>query len=92
MRFLRAEDADTETILESPEFHVSIASLLNESGCTIPARFLNLFDASPEEIPKFDIKQATTFLNGLIHAENGEWKNTGSRPGRVLCPGQENGP
>ena len=75
MRFLQAEDEDTETILESPEFHVSIASLLNDNGYTIPARFLDLFDASPEEIPKFDIKQATTFLNGFIHAEGEEWKS-----------------
>ena len=75
MKFLQADDADTEAILESPEFHVSVASLLNENGYTIPARFLNLFDASPEDIPHFDIKQATTFLNGFIHAENGEWKN-----------------
>ena len=74
MRFLQAADTDTEAILESPEFHVSIASLLNDNGYQIPARFLRLFDASQEDIPRFDIKQATTFLNGFIQAESEEWK------------------
>ena len=75
MRFLQAKDEDTEAILDSPEYYVSIASLLNENGYTIPSRFLDLFDASSSDIPRFDIKQATAFLNGFIHAEHGEWKN-----------------
>ena len=74
MRFLQAEDADMEMILDSPEFYVSIASLLKENGYPIPARFLDLFDASPKDIPGFDLKQATTFMNGFIHAEGEEWK------------------
>ena len=75
MTFLQAADADTESILESPEFHVSIASLLHENGYQIPARFLDLFDASQDDIPRFDIKQATTFLNGFIQAEGEGWKD-----------------
>ena len=75
MRFLQAEDEDTESILDDPEFYVSIASLLNENGYTIPSRFLGLFDASPSEIPRFDIKQATVFLNGFLHVEKEEWKD-----------------
>ncbi|MBR6857809.1 MAG: DEAD/DEAH box helicase family protein [Bacteroidales bacterium] len=75
MRFLQAEDEDTEAILDDPEFYVSIASLLNDNGYTIPSRFLGLFDASPSEIPRFDIKQATVFLNGFLHAEKEEWKD-----------------
>ena len=75
MRFLQAEDEDTEAILDDPEFYVSIASLLNENGYTIPSRFLGLFDASPSEIPRFDIKQATVFLNGFLHVEKEEWKD-----------------
>ena len=75
MRFLRAEDEDTEAILDDPEFYVSIASLLNENGYAIPSRFLALFDASPSEIPRFDIKQATVFLNGFLHVEKEEWKD-----------------
>ena len=75
MRFLRAEDEDTEAILDDPEFYVSIASLLNENGYTIPSRFLGLFDASPSEIPRFDIKQATVFLNGFLYVEKEEWKD-----------------
>ena len=74
MRFLQAEDEDTEAILDDPEFYVSIASLLNENGYTIPSRFLDLFDASPSEILRFDIKQATVFLNGFLHVEKEEWK------------------
>ena len=75
MRFLQAEDEDTEAILDDPEFYVSIASLLNDNGYTIPSRFLDLFDASPSDIPRFDIKQATVFLNGFLHAEKEEWKD-----------------
>ena len=75
MRFLQAEDDDTESILDSPEFFVSIASLLNDNGYTIPGRFLHLFDASPSDIPRFDIKQATVFLNGFIHVESEDWKD-----------------
>lgn len=75
MRFLQAEDEDTEAILESPDFYVSIAALLNENGYAIPSRFLDLFDASAGDIPRFDIKQATVFLNGFIHVENEEWKD-----------------
>lgn len=74
MRFLRAEDVDTEAILESPEFHVSVASLLNDNGYSIPGRFLQLFDVTQNDIPRFDVKQATTFLNGFIQAESEEWK------------------
>ncbi len=74
MKFLQATDADMEMILDSPEFHVSIASLLHENGYGIPARFLDLFDASPRDIPGFDIKQATTFLNGFIKAEEEPWE------------------
>ena len=73
MRFLQAKDEDTEAILDSPEYYVSIASLLNDNGYSIPSRFLHLFDASPSDIPRFDIKQATVFLNGFIHVENEEW-------------------
>ena len=75
MRFLQASDEDTEAILESPDFYVSIAALLNENGYAIPSRFLDLFDASAGDIPRFDIKQATVFLNGFIHVENEEWKD-----------------
>lgn len=73
--FLLAENEDIEAILDSPEFYVSIASLLNDNGYTIPSRFLHLFDASTSEIPRFDIKQATIFLNGFIHIDNEDWKN-----------------
>ena len=75
MRFLQAEDEDTEAILDDPEFYVSIASLLNDNGYTIPSRFLDLFDTSPSDIPRFDIKQATVFLNGFLHVEKEEWKD-----------------
>ena len=77
MKFLQAEDADMEIILESPEFYVSIASFLKENGYVIPDRFLDLFDASPRDIPQFDIKQATIFLNGFIKAEDVQWASFG---------------
>jgi len=75
MDFLQAKDSVIEAILESPEFYVSAASFLNECGYAVPAKFLELFDASPKELPKFDIKRATTFLNGFFHSEGDEWKS-----------------
>ena len=74
MRFLQAEDADIDTILESPEFYVSVASYLHDSGFTIPAKFLELFDATPGSLPKFDNKWARIFLNGFFQADNEDWK------------------
>ena len=75
MRFLQAEDADIDTILESPEFHVSVASFLNECGYAIPDRFLQLFDAASGNLPKFDNKWARIFLNGFFQAEGEDWKD-----------------
>ena len=74
LRFLQAEEADIDTILESPEFYVSIASFLNDCGYPIPEQFLQLFDASSRNLPKFDNKWARIFLNGFFQAENEAWK------------------
>ena len=74
MRFLEAEDADIDTILETPEFYVSVASFLNDCGHPIPERFLQLFDATSGTLPKFDNKWARLFLNGFFQAENEDWK------------------
>ena len=74
MRFLGAEDADIDTILETPEFYVSVASFLNDCGHPIPERFLQLFDATSGTLPKFDNKWARLFLNGFFQAENEDWK------------------
>lgn len=75
IRFLQAEEADIDTILESPEFYVSIASFLHDTGHTIPERFLQLFDATPGSLPKFDNKWARIFLNGFFQADNEDWKD-----------------
>lgn len=65
-RFFKATDADVEMILESPGFYVSIASLLHSRGYDVPQKFLSLFDATPNELPKFDKKHAAWFINGLM--------------------------
>ena len=75
LRFLLAEEADVETILESPDFYVSIASFLKDTGHTIPDKFLQLFDAAPGKLPKFDNKWARLFLNGFFQEDGEEWKN-----------------
>lgn len=69
MKFFEAEDADVERIFESPEFYVSIASLLNFKGFPISERFLDLFDANNSDLPKFDIKQASAFIKGFLENE-----------------------
>ena len=74
-RFLQAEDADIDTILETPEFFVSIASFLNDCGHPIPERFLQLFDATSGSLPKFDNKWARIFLNGFFQADDEGWKD-----------------
>ena len=75
MRFLQAEEDDIDTILESPEFYVSIASFLQDCGFTIPTNFLQLFDATPGSLPKFDNKWARIFLNGFFQADGEVWKD-----------------
>lgn len=66
MKFFEAGETDVEMILESPEFYVSIASLLNSRGYTVPGGFLELFDARQAELPAFDLKRASAFINGLL--------------------------
>ena len=65
MPFFRATDADVEMIFEDPQFYVSIASLLHSRKKRVAQRFLELFDANEEDLPKFDVKMAAAFLDGL---------------------------
>lgn len=65
MPFFRATDADVEMIFDNPQFYVSIASLLHAKKKRVAQRFLDLFDASEEDLPKFDVKMASAFLDGL---------------------------
>ena len=69
MKFFEAEDSDVEMIFESPEFYVSIASLLNAKGYPISGRFLELFEAKQTDLPKFDLKQASAFIKGFLEHE-----------------------
>ena len=74
LRFLQADDADLEVILDSPEFFVSIASFLHECGRTVPDKFLQLFDAKAKELPAFDAQWAATFLSGFFGTEGEAWE------------------
>ena len=74
MKFFEAEDSDVETIFENPEFYVAIASLLNSKGYPISERFLELFDAKPSDLPKFDLKQASAFIKGFLENETEEFQ------------------
>ncbi len=72
MAFFEARESDIEMLLESPTFYVAIASLLNAKGYRISESFLELFDASQADLPKFNLQQATAFLNGFFGNE-AEW-------------------
>ena len=74
LRFLQADDADLEVILDSPEFYISIASFLHESGRTVSDKFLGLFDAKANELPAFNAQWAATFLSGLFSTEGEAWE------------------
>ena len=69
MSFFEAKETDVEMIFESPEFYVSIASLLNANGYRIPESFLELFDAKQHDLPKFDLKRASVFIKGFLESE-----------------------
>ena len=69
MSFFEAKEADVEMIFESPEFYVSIASLLNAKGYRISESFLELFDAKQHNLPKFDLKRASVFIKGFLETE-----------------------
>lgn len=79
MRFFEAEDSDVEIIFENPEFYVSVASLLNSKGHPISERFLELFDAEQSDLPKFDLKQASTFIKGFLEIERDEFQSFESK-------------
>ena len=72
MEFFEARESDIEMILESPAFYVAIASLLNAKGYRISEGFLELFDAKPSDLPKFNLQQASAFLNGFF-GSSVEW-------------------
>ena len=74
MKFFDAGNTDIEQIFENPDFYVSIASLLNSKGYKIPKSFLDLFEASQREIPKFDIIRASIFLDGLFNPKYDDFK------------------
>ena len=69
MSFFSVSDADVERIFDNPPFYVSIASLLHAQKKRVPQRFLDLFDAREEDLPKFDVKMASTFLDGLCNTK-----------------------
>lgn len=71
--FLQADDSGVETVLENPEFYVSIAALLHGQGYPVSGRFLQLFDASARSLPAFDVPRAATFLDGFFNADAPAW-------------------
>lgn len=66
MSILSPDESEMDQILDDTEYYVSVASLLRATGYKIPTRFLNLFDAKQNDIPSFDVKKASTFLNGFL--------------------------
>ncbi len=73
MPFLNPDRKMEEKILENPDFYVAVVAYLNSAGEKIPKRFLRLFNAKQSEIPKFDLKRAKDFLNGLLITHKGEF-------------------
>ncbi|MBR1653064.1 MAG: DEAD/DEAH box helicase family protein [Alloprevotella sp.] len=84
MKFFEAKDADVEMIFESPEFYVSIASLLNVKGYHIPEQFLSLFDAKQDDLPPFDLQRASAFVKGFIEDESDCFKPLDSKKHEYL--------
>ncbi len=74
MSFLNTTDDEVEKIFENPEFYVSIVSLLHSTGAEIPKSFLDLFEATVFELPKFNLKQAKIFLNGFLYTNSTEFQ------------------
>lgn len=79
MKFLDAKDSDIEMIFESPEFYVSVASLLNSKGHPISDSFLELFDAKQTDLPTFDLKRASVFIKGFLECQTDEFKHLESK-------------
>ena len=70
MDFFNAGDSDIELIYDTPEFYISIASLLNSRGYEIPTTFLDLFDMRQKDLPKFDVNMASQFFDGLLQTKH----------------------
>lgn len=84
MHFFKATDADIERIFESPEFYVSIASLLNAKGYRIPQKFPDLFDARQGDLPAFDLRRASVFVKGFIETQDEEFKSFEAKKNEYL--------
>lgn len=74
MDFLNPNDYEIEKIFENPDFYVSIVTLLNSKGYKIPKSFFKLFGTNKFEIPKFDIRYASIFLDGFFDPKMIEFK------------------
>ncbi len=74
MQFLITPEEYTEQIFDDPDFYISITSLLNSLDFTVPKNFLKLFDAKQHELPKFDTKRLTDFLNGFLFSHTQEFE------------------
>ncbi|MBP5497779.1 MAG: DEAD/DEAH box helicase family protein [Muribaculaceae bacterium] len=70
MRYLNPTDAEVETIFDDVDFYISVASLLKAAGYKVSSRFLGLFNARQMELPQFNLKRASVFLNGFLFPKN----------------------
>ena len=66
MPFLNVDEMEVEKIFDNTQFYVSIVALLHSQGYPIPKGFLDLFDASENNLPPFDVNIASAFFNGFL--------------------------
>ncbi|MBQ9245958.1 DEAD/DEAH box helicase family protein [bacterium] len=61
---------NVETILEEPKNYVSVASFLKAAKKKIPNNFLEIFDSTEKDIPKFNEDQQKLFLSFILSKDN----------------------
>ena len=61
---------DVEVMLDEPKTYVSIAAYLKAAGKSVPENFLEIFDLTEKDIPKFSQEYQKCFIAFILLKEN----------------------
>ncbi len=64
------EQEDVEAMLEEPKIYVAVASFLKASGKGVPENFMQAFDVTEKDIPKFTEEYQKQFLSFILLKDN----------------------
>ncbi len=66
LKFWNDPEPYLDELFDDPEFYLAVASYLKAQKCEIAKPFLEIFQATGEELPKLSLPEIERVLNGLI--------------------------